>query len=300
MILIITNNNEPTTNEVIKWLISTGKSFLRIHEDEIFNIKVNNKRVYLESNEKSFYLDEIVSVWYRRGALRFDRVQYNHPSINQHMIETQYWLEDYVLKTLESKKHINKQSRRSVNKLWVLDKAKEIGLNVPKFFLSDNMREVVVGETITKAIAEGGLIMNIDKDVDGMMYTAIVEKRIKKEIFISFFQEKIEKDFEIRSFYLNEKIWSFAIISQNDEQTKLDFRKYNYEKPNRNVRYNLPKELEIKICKLMKTLDLNSGSLDFIKSGKEFYFLEVNPIGQFSGFSLLCNENLEKEVANYL
>ena len=123
----------------------------------------------------------------------------------------------------------------------------------------------------------------------------------KKLLFLfHFFQEKIDKDFEIRSFYLDGKLWSTAIISQNDEQTKIDYRKYNSNIPNRNVSYKLPNEIEEKADKLMKLLDLNCGSIDFIKSGDKFYFLEINPTGQFLGLSITCNYNLDKEIASYL
>lgn len=300
MILILTSDNDYSTNEVIKWLIVQKKHFLRIYESEIFEIKTENKRIYLKSERNKFFLDEISSVWYRRGSLKFKRLHYSHPSINEHMHETQHWLEDFILKTIESKRHINKQTNSSVNKLWVLKKAQDVGLDIPNYFLSENLKEVEIGKTITKTITGGGEILDIEDNFNGLMYTSLVNSNFDKEIFISFFQENVDKDFEVRSFYLNEKIWSFAIFSQNDEQTRLDFRKYNDEKPNRNVRYNLPESIEAKICKLMKELDLNSGSLDFIKSGNEFYFLEVNPIGQFTNFSFLCNEYLEKEIANYL
>lgn len=133
-----------------------------------------------------------------------------------------------------------------------------------------------------------------------MMYTSIVEKPTKSSFFISFFQNKIEKDFEIRSFYLNGKTWSMAIFSQNDAQTKTDFRKYNDENPNRNVRYNLPKDMEKKVHTLMQALDLNCGSFDFMKSGDKYYFLEVNPVGQFGNVSAACNYLLEREIALYL
>lgn len=300
MILVITDNSEITSTEVIKWLIYRGQNFIRIHEDEFFDIKTHKKRIYLQSERSKFYLDQISSVWYRRGGLKFKRTKYSHASINRHMIEAQYWLEDYVLKTLESKKYINKQTNSSVNKLWVLQKAQEKGLDVPNYFLSEDIGDIELGNTITKTITEGSWIQNIEEKTDGLMYTSLVDQKPNKEFSISFLQEKVEKDFEIRSFYLNGNIWSIAIFSQNDEQTKLDFRKYNDEKPNRNVRYNLPKSIEAKICKLMKDLDLNSGSLDFIKSGDKFYFLEVNPIGQFLAVSTLCNYYLEKEVADNL
>lgn len=46
-------------------------------------------------------------------------------------------------------------------------------------------------------------------------------------------QEKLEKKYELRIFYLNGKMYPMAIFSQKDNQTQLDFRNYNWEKPNR-------------------------------------------------------------------
>ncbi|MET7038793.1 grasp-with-spasm system ATP-grasp peptide maturase [Elizabethkingia miricola] len=300
MILIISNNKETTTTEVIKWLSVMEKKYIRIHEDEFFEIKISENRIFLESAYNSFFLDEIKSVWFRRGGLKFKRFQYNNKSVNLHMNEVQHWLEDYITKTLESKKGINKKSSSLLNKLFVLEKAKEVGLDIPYSFLADNTHDIELHKTITKTISGNSMIENIDESTDAIMYTSLIEEREEASFFISFFQEKIDKDFEIRSFYLNGKLWSTAILSQNDEQTKIDYRKYNSNIPNRNVGYKLPNEIEEKADKLMKLLDLNSGSIDFIKSGDKFYFLEINPTGQFLGLSITCNYNLDKEIASYL
>ena len=300
MIIIFSNNDEISTTEVIKWLYSLGKKFILIHESEVFEISIVEEKIFLKSQRNGFFIDDITSVWYRRGGLNIRRLKYGNLAINTHMNEVQYWLEDYIIKTLESKKHVNKQSNCSVNKLLVLEKAKEIGLCVPNYFLAENTNDVLSNETITKTITENMLLENIFENEYAFSFTSVVTKNDTKKIYPSFFQEKIEKDFEIRSFYLNGKIWSFAIFSQNDEQTKTDFRRYNDNKPNRNVSYNLPKNIEEKIDLLMKSFDLNCGSLDFMKSGNEFYFLEINPVGQFLGLSYKCNYNLEKEIANYL
>ncbi|MDR6465924.1 grasp-with-spasm system ATP-grasp peptide maturase [Chryseobacterium sediminis] len=300
MILIISQNNEITTTEVIKWLLKLDKSFIRVHEDEVFDIKIQEKRIYLESPRNCFFIDEITSVWYRRGGLKFNRLHYKNEAINLNMNEYQHWLEDYIIKVLESKKHINKQSNSDINKLLVLEAAQKVGLDVPSHFLADTTDDVTLNKTIIKTIGGNPRMENILKDSSGMMYTTIVQENEDENFFITFFQENIEKDFEIRSFYLNGKIWSTAIFSQNDNQTKIDFRKYNDEKPNRKVPYNLPKNIEQKIHQLMQSLDLNSGSLDFIKNDGKYYFLEVNPVGQFLGISVICNYLLEKEIADYL
>lgn len=301
MILIISNNNERTTNKIIKWLLEMKKEFIRIHEDEIFEIAVENKKILLRSSRSSFFLDEIASVWYRRGRLKIKRLRYENPSVNAHMNEVQHWLEDYVRAILESKKHINKESNSDINKLLVLEEAKKIGLEIPEYYLADNTDQVSLNKTIIKTIGGNPILDDIDKDLNGIMYTSTVHKREKAKFFITFFQDKIDKEFEIRTFYLNGKCYSMAIFSQNDKQTQTDFRKYNLEKPNRTIPYKLTFDIEEKIHLLMHALDLNCGSLDFIK-GKDgkFYFLEINTIGQFLGLSHTCNYSLDKEIADYL
>jgi ATP-GRASP peptide maturase of grasp-with-spasm system len=299
MILIVSDNNEVTTTEVIRWLLQMGKKFIRVHEDEYFEIKVQNKRIFLESHRNQFFLDQITSLWYRRGGLQFKRLKYQNPSIHEHMNEVQHWLEDYVIHTLESKKHINKQSNSDVNKLIVLEVAESLGLDIPKSFLADSTNDVLLHKTIVKPLTGNPTIDDLTDGFEGMMYTSVVESK-EESFFMSFFQEKIEKDFEIRVFFLNGRIWSVAIISQNDEQTQIDFRKYNKTTPNRNVPYKLPSAIEAKICKLMDKLDLDCGSIDFMKRNDKYFFLEVNPIGQFLGISKICNYSLEREIALYL
>ena len=93
-----------------------------------------------------------------------------------------------------------------------------------------------------------------------------------------------------------------AIFSQNNPKTKIDYRNYDRKKPNRFVPYKLPGKIEMAIGKMMNELQLNTGSLDLIKSNKngKYYFLEVNPAGQFGMVSFPCNYNLHKIVAEYL
>ena len=57
----------------------------------------------------------------------------------------------------------------------------------------------------------------------------------------------------------------------------------------------------MKLLKLMKKLGLNFGSIDMIKAKNgEYYFLEVNPVGQFGMVSHPCNFSIEKHLAELL
>jgi D-alanine-D-alanine ligase-like ATP-grasp enzyme len=92
-----------------------------------------------------------------------------------------------------------------------------------------------------------------------------------------------------------------AIFSQMDDKTNTDFRKYNIKKPNRNIPFQLPKSIEKKLWQFMQELELNTGSIDIVvDKSNNYYFLEVNPIGQFGMVSFPCNYLLEKKVAEHL
>ena len=51
----------------------------------------------------------------------------------------------------------------------------------------------------------------------------------------------------------------------------------------------------------MKLLGLISGSIDLILSNnKDYYFLEVNPEGQYDWVSVFGGYNLDKKIAKYM
>jgi len=119
--------------------------------------------------------------------------------------------------------------------------------------------------------------------------------------FPSLIQDYIEKKYELRIFYLRGSFYSMAIFSQNDAKTKVDFRNYNSDIPNRKVPFKLDQEQESKLKLLMETININCGSIDMIVTkDNSFYFLEVNPIGQFGMLSKPCNYSLEKIISQDL
>lgn len=114
-------------------------------------------------------------------------------------------------------------------------------------------------------------------------------------------QKYVNKLYELRIFYLDGKCYSSAIFSQLNPQTKIDFRNYNWKKPNRTPAFRLLEEITLKVKKFMTSINMNLGSLDIIVTPNfEYVFLEVNPVGQFFQVTTPCNYYLEKIIAEYL
>ncbi len=133
-------------------------------------------------------------------------------------------------------------------------------------------------------------------------YTARINTNINSENFApSFVQKEIKKQYEVRTFILGNNDYSMAIFSQSNKQTEVDYKRYDFKNPNRRAAFKLPHEIKEKVILLMKKLNFKTGSVDFIvDEHNEFYFLEVNPNGQFGMVSKSNNYNLEHEFTKYL
>lgn len=219
--------------------------------------------------------------------------------------------------TKNAKSYLNIKSENNINKIEVLYNALEVGLVVPKFSIIDNYKDLETfyfknnKRIIIKDIMLDNINfiwnckykININLKPKIIKYTDILKlKNINNDNkgFI-FIQEYIEKKIEIRIFYINKKLYSMAIFSQNNPKTQIDFRNYDYDKPNRLNPFKIPIEISNKIIKLMKKLKIICGSIDMIYTPKgEYVFLEVNPIGQFQWLSQNCNYYIEREIANHL
>lgn len=321
IIAIITVAHEWTTDGVIDWLLHMGKGFIRINMDNLDRMSVslsvnsNHTNLCISNNHKwTVDKDEITNVWFRRTKLNIDIDLSNivdegvQKTIRSNLIVEKRFFEHSIFHLLNDKKWLNHYKTVVNDKLETLILAKNCGLRIPSTVITNNLSELVAFKNKHNSIITKPIHNIVDFTFDGvtyLTYTALVQdtdlESVGYEIFPSLCQECLDKLYEIRSFYLDGRFYSMAIFSQNDEQTKIDFRRYNYENPNRRVPYKLPEDIESKARLLMQKSNLNCGSIDFVKSKSgELFFLEVNPVGQFSMTSEPCNYFLEKEVALFL
>ncbi len=321
--LILTNANDYSSTTVIKWLLYLKKTYTRINNGEVLeiqNITITDDGVgfNLSHHAQAIDLSQYDSYWYRRGNFRIHPMpQFIHQdaalnkAINQQLDRERKAIIDFLHQKLESKKHINSALKAEVNKLHALTIANEIGLKIPNTHLLSRKQDLIellkTNTHITKGIQES-LTLEYRQGKENAIYYCMTAEfkneqlRLIPENFSSTkFQNKIQKALELRVFIFNKKCFTMAIFSQNNPKTETDFRRYDRQKPNRNVPYQLPIEIEKKLHLLCKGLRLNSGSADLILDQQgQYIFLEINPVGQFGMVSHPCNYYLEKKIAQYL
>jgi len=257
----------------------------------------------------------VLRYWYRRGIFQYaepwdfkEKIPFKTSvdNINRYNFDL---IMNYVHKSF-STVGINSYNDNYINKLTVLSIAEDVGLNIPRTIITNNIKELKKfiannTEIIIKPISTSkfSAVYN-DNSYDIYYQTKKITKQDfvdDREIGITFAQKYIEKKYEIRSFYINKEIYSMCIFSQESRQTEVDYRNYDNENPNRCVPYSLPKEIEEKLVLLMERLHINCGSFDLIFDRKEQYvFLEVNPVGQYDWLSQHCNYYIDKKIASEL
>jgi len=327
MICIFSTIRDRTTTEVMRWLFHLGATdLLRINSDDdaagdpILELSVDQNTFSFRYKNRLIRLSEIEAVWYRKGrnwlCNQFPEFDFReHPRLTAYLRKKitgeELRLSEYLHFMIENTvPALGSPARCEVNKLLVLHAAREVGLLTPAFHISnskDSLKAAIADKpSITKPITDGlYLFDNKESNTGYFSYTEELAAsdldHLSDPIAPSLVQEQILKRIEVRAFFLEGRCYAMAIFSQRDEQTRVDFRRYNYLKPNRTVPFKLPPDIEAKVARLFALVKLNTGSVDFIVDQQgRFIFLEINPVGQFSMVSVPCNYFLEKMVATTL
>lgn len=314
MIFILNEEADISSDLVIEWLIKWDIPYINMNDtyNAIKQVNISS----LDSDiifKEGFSFSDITITWFRRGYFLFSNIlslsssnEMIRKPINQHLMEETQTLKEYIYYLLKTKPSINHPLVYNASKLIVLQKAVENGLKIPPTLITNelavvkkykNKHQSIISKNIQDIIS-----IPIDNQRVGHSTELVDNKSLSKansNFFFSLFQKAIYKKYELRVFYFNGTCYSAAIFSQLGENSKNDTRLESKDKPNRVVPYKLPLKIEKNIQKLMTDLKMESGSLDFIVDEQlHFYFLEVNPVGQFDYISKRCNYYLEYEIAN--
>lgn len=297
---IITQTNDTVSNTVCEYLLAKKIPFNRINDSDFYPVTFDIKTINRE-----------LRIWDRRGSLNtipntIDDYQFLHFLQK----DRDSLAKAYEKIHKEKAKYIGDyEEERQSNKIYDLFLAQKVGLNIPDSIVTNVKKDLLSffqkhQRIITKSITLYPKIFFDNKEYSSNKTVIVYQKEIDNldtYFATSLFQEYVEKKIEIRIFYFENMFFSMAIFSQNDKKTEIDFRNYNYEKPNRNIPFKLPKEIENKLKKIIKNKRINSCSIDLILTPEnKFVFLEINPQGQFEWVSGYCNYYIERKIANHI
>ena len=124
----------------------------------------------------------------------------------------------------------------------------------------------------------------------------LVESNIKDAPII--LQEFLEDKRDIRVTVIGNKLFPVG-ITKNGENIYGDWRE-NAKEDLQYIPETLPDDISNSIIKLMNILELSFGGVDLAFSDGQYYFIEVNPTGEWGWLSQYSAIPLEKAIVNEL
>lgn len=317
-ILLITHQKDNFSIEkVSNYLNELGAEVVRFNSDLYPSaIAVSQSfsnsgiKTIIEIDSKEYFLDEFEAIWYRRlflGQALDPNIpkDYRNPILEESrrviygIMETTdvFKLDDYRTVRRTSDKHLQ------------LKTALECGLSIPNTLVTNSANELTqfYNKIPTGIISKMQSSFAIYEDgKENVVFTNTLEAKHMEnleslQISPMKFQEKIEKQLELRVTVVGNKIFCFSIDSQAMDGAQTDWRKRGNSLLNKWKSHTLPKNLEKQLLQLMDILGLNYGAMDLILTpGNEYVFLEVNPVGEFFWLDNLAEGAISEAIANLL
>ena len=199
------------------------------------------------------------------------------------------------------------ETRKASIKEMQLRIAEECGFRIPKTCISNDFEEV---KTFIESCPKGAVVkmqhgFRIYQDgEETVVFTNEVGKEDFKELEEKLnlcpmqFQEKIEKERELRITIVGKRIFAAALDSQSTDRGKIDWRKVGAETIRDWEPCDIPEEVENKLLKLHEFCNLNYGATDIILTSEgEYVYLETNPGGEFFWLDMDLDYAISKQIA---
>lgn len=315
MILILSNKWDICVDYVVRLLRRKGEPFLRLNTEDLpgssLTVKFPNFSYRIHSKTGFFDLTEkLRSVWFRRPGRPFEDMpdELRPPDAVVRFIEDQWHSFIDGLHSIPDVLWINDPIRNRIAecKINQLQLARKVGLAIPRTCITSSQKvamefiEKCERQVVTKALYSP-LIEYLDKDF--FVFTTpinSIEEVSEKEISSAptIFQELLPDKTDHRITVIGNHCFAVRIESSDSKQIPVDWRLK--KEGLRFVPCVLPREIVCKCKELVKQFGLVFGAIDLAEANGQFYFLEVNPNGEWGWLEEEAKLPIAETLTEYL
>jgi glutathione synthase/RimK-type ligase-like ATP-grasp enzyme len=320
-ILIFCCINDQHADKVSEEIESFGYNSIQLKR-ELYNIEwtISNTIIgdkiepVITYKNNNIHLENIISIYLRKDfTIETQDINSNELSeeeLNYISIQRAIHVNSTIKYITSLKPTINKpeSNHKCLSKIYQLHNANSLGLKIPNSFFGGNGE---VFKSFYSKIESKNLCIKplegVHMKKDGKTYahyTELINTFTDEEIAsLSFcptiIQGYIRKEYELRVTIVGEEIFACKIDSQKSKKGNIDWRHHDFENTP-HFKIILPEDISIKLVKLMKKLDLIYGAIDLIFDGNDYYFLEVNTMGQWLWVEDLTEMKISNAIAKWL
>jgi hypothetical protein len=284
--LIITESYDATTDILIQYIGSENIFRLNFDLYQDIKIKISENSIYLQAGKLVITDNEIEKVLWRKpfnSCIKF--IDKYYESELKYIFRELFNLFSKLGKTIlvipNHENYLGKLTQMTVGTKY---------FEVPDWNVTLN-ENIGIGSCVAKSLSTE--IVGNGK----VIFTTPVDKENLHEGFPWFLQDKINASHDITIVYIAGKIFSYEL---KRNAGTIDWRKNINRFHQEWDLHKVPIHIEENITNFMNELKLKFGRLDFLYDGINYYFLEVNPNGQWAWLDIRNENGLMEEMINQI
>jgi len=309
-VLILASRFDLTCDFVISALRRLGAQYVRLNSEDLPDMllsldpKCREINVSIEGIEFQLSNRNIQSVLYRRPVFLRD---YGGSSVSPiEQLKRHHWaafMRNFMI--LEGVSWMNHPAATYLaeHKAYQLSVAHEVGLEIPDTIVTNSCHRVRCRALLQDYVAIKGLdtVMVRDDNSETFGFTTFTSTSELSQEQVQaapvVFQQALKDKLDLRVTVVGSDIFA-ASITKGGQPIPGDWRCQKADACFES--YELPDEVKEKCFRLVSKLELAFGAIDLAQVGRSFYFLEINPTGEWAWLVDAAGLAIDESVASWL
>lgn len=304
-VLILSSLADLSTDRICHHLSTAGVSFLRLNRDQLSEVRIqidplNAQMICIYADYVWHIGDNLRSIWWRQPTF-LRNLPSRIISIEEQLERSQWSATIRGLMLFDNVRWYNDPAAtyRAESKPYQLRQAKKIGFDVPETILTNDIDADVPKKIGRKfALKSVDTVLLSEGDSQHFGYTNVVDWAdcIGKgfQTLPSMCQKLLSPKLDLRVTIIGDRLWCSTVetdhggIEGDWRLTRKSDLKYND--------FALPMEEKNRCFELLDKLGLRYGAIDLAFSDNKYWFIEINPTGEW-GWLDSNNREISKTIA---
>ncbi|NOS96911.1 MAG: RimK-like protein [Methylotenera sp.] len=306
-VLILTSIYDFSTDLVCLLLKEKDTPFLRLNKESFSDYRITLNPVeqilLVEVNKQKYEISSsLKSIWFRQPVF-LRNTPHTPLSVEQQLSRSQWSAFLRSLSVFRNAAWMNwpQSTYLAESKPYQLMIAKECGFKIPSTLVS-NDAENLKFEFPNNAIIKSLDTILLRENNDCLFtYSTLISSSILDDTSTLtaplMMQEYIDNKIDYRVTIIGNTVVTVKILS-GGVGIQEDWRMT----PKQNLSYEtcrLPESVELSCLALMKEMNLSFGAIDLLENHEGFYFIEINPTGEW-GWLCDTDRNIDQIIASWL
>lgn len=309
-VLILASRYDLTCDLVVAQLRQKGVSYFRLNSEDFDRYRIVSEPdvplviVRIGGLDVQLSSDHLNSVYFRRGVYPRDPAISNiSPDEQFNRSHRSAFMRSFMM--FDRCKWINHPvaTYRAEHKAVQLSAARKFGFAVPRTVITNDSTGIAKVANNDRAVAVKGLetVIAREGDAETFGYTSIISVAEARRAYMSsaplIAQEALEHKLDLRATVVGDQVFCAEVLLRGG-RIRGDWR---LEKIDAEFRpHRLPADVNDACVRLTKAFGLALAGIDLALQGDRYFFLEINPTGEWGWLVDECRFPIDEEIVNSL